>query len=289
MCRCMRAGGISYSPATISGPESRRKPMAGCGREGACRLRSCHRLGAARCRRGPRLALSRRRERHAGRALGRPRDCKPSHVRGGCLLRRSGRSVARRCRSARGFHRGGSCARISGARRQSADRTGRPRGADRKAWRGRARQRRGLCDEGSRAAGRAVRSSGVERGWQARCPRRKSCAACCIISDPIWPGRISLDGVSLGDTWRHPAIRRNDETNGLIPFHKLSQWLTYSLVEPLQEGGVQGRRSRWAYRACGISQWRAVRRCRRDRAARSGGGRAQGMSRAPNWWWNGAR
>ena len=55
---------------------------------------------------------------------------------------------------------------------------------------------------------------------------------------PIWPGRISLDGVSLGDTWRHPAIVRSDETNGLIPFHKLSQWLTYSLVEPVQDGGV---------------------------------------------------
>lgn len=55
---------------------------------------------------------------------------------------------------------------------------------------------------------------------------------------PIWPGRISLDGISLGDTWRHPAIKRSDETNGLIPFHKLSQWLTYSLVEPLQEAGV---------------------------------------------------
>lgn len=55
----------------------------------------------------------------------------------------------------------------------------------------------------------------------------------------IWPGRISLDGISLGDTWRHPAIRRGDETSGLIPFHKLSQWLTYSLVEPLQEAGVK--------------------------------------------------
>ena len=54
----------------------------------------------------------------------------------------------------------------------------------------------------------------------------------------IWPGRIALDGVSLGDTWRHPAIVRNDETNGLMPFHKLSQWLSYSLVEPLQDGGV---------------------------------------------------
>ena len=54
----------------------------------------------------------------------------------------------------------------------------------------------------------------------------------------IWPGRISLDRVSLGDTWRHHLIRRNDETDGLIPFHKLSQWLTCSLVEPLREGGI---------------------------------------------------
>jgi hypothetical protein len=56
---------------------------------------------------------------------------------------------------------------------------------------------------------------------------------------PIWPGRVSLDGLSLGDTWRHPIIKRSDETDGLIPFHKLSQWLTYSLVEPLQQAGIE--------------------------------------------------
>ncbi|NDC38361.1 MAG: DUF1688 family protein [Proteobacteria bacterium] len=55
---------------------------------------------------------------------------------------------------------------------------------------------------------------------------------------PIWPGRLSLHGVSLGDTWKHPKIAAPDETNGLIPFHKLSQWLTYSLLEPLEELGV---------------------------------------------------
>jgi hypothetical protein len=54
---------------------------------------------------------------------------------------------------------------------------------------------------------------------------------------PIWPGRIMLGGFSLGDTWRHPAIKRADATNGLVPFHKLSQWLSYSLIEPLQEAG----------------------------------------------------
>ena len=54
----------------------------------------------------------------------------------------------------------------------------------------------------------------------------------------IWPGRIAIDGISLGDVWRHPAIVRNDATHGLVPFHKLSQWLTYSLVEPMMEAGV---------------------------------------------------
>lgn len=54
---------------------------------------------------------------------------------------------------------------------------------------------------------------------------------------PIWPGRIMLDGLSLGDTWKHPAIKRTDATNGLVPFHKLSQWLSYSLIEPLQDAG----------------------------------------------------
>lgn len=54
---------------------------------------------------------------------------------------------------------------------------------------------------------------------------------------PIWPGRIVLGGIALGDTWRHPAIRRGDATDGLVPFHKLSQWLAYSLIEPLGRAG----------------------------------------------------
>ncbi|MCC0004270.1 MAG: URC4/urg3 family protein [Methylobacteriaceae bacterium] len=56
---------------------------------------------------------------------------------------------------------------------------------------------------------------------------------------PIWPSRLSLAGVALGDTWRHPQIRADDATDGLIPFHKLSQWLSYSLIEPLQRAGVE--------------------------------------------------
>ena len=50
---------------------------------------------------------------------------------------------------------------------------------------------------------------------------------------PIWPGRLSLGGVPLGDCWRHPAV------DGFVPLHKLSQWMSYSLIEPLEWGGIE--------------------------------------------------
>jgi hypothetical protein len=54
---------------------------------------------------------------------------------------------------------------------------------------------------------------------------------------PIWPGRIELGGVNLGDVWRHPAAGGTGPSAGLVPFHKLSQWLAYSLFEPLERAG----------------------------------------------------
>jgi hypothetical protein len=42
---------------------------------------------------------------------------------------------------------------------------------------------------------------------------------------PIWPS-------PMGDVWPHPAV-------GLVPFHKLSQWLSYSLVEPIEGAGLK--------------------------------------------------
>jgi hypothetical protein len=56
---------------------------------------------------------------------------------------------------------------------------------------------------------------------------------------PIWPNRLTLAGLQLGDTWHHPSLSRSDVTDGLVPLHKLSQWLTYSLVEPLRTAGIQ--------------------------------------------------
>jgi hypothetical protein len=54
---------------------------------------------------------------------------------------------------------------------------------------------------------------------------------------PIWPGRIELAGVNLGDVWRHPAAGGSGPSAGLVPFHKLSQWLAYSLFEPIERTG----------------------------------------------------
>jgi hypothetical protein len=55
---------------------------------------------------------------------------------------------------------------------------------------------------------------------------------------PIWPSRITLGGIPLGDCWRHPALRTDDATDRLVPLHKLSQWLAYSLIEPMENAGI---------------------------------------------------
>jgi hypothetical protein len=48
---------------------------------------------------------------------------------------------------------------------------------------------------------------------------------------PIWPGRTVLAGQNLGDVWAHPHAGGEGDAAGLVPFHKLSQWLCYSLIE----------------------------------------------------------
>jgi hypothetical protein len=47
--------------------------------------------------------------------------------------------------------------------------------------------------------------------------------------------------LALGDCWRHSAVRGPGLTDGWMPFHKLSQWLTYSLIEPFEWAGVKVR------------------------------------------------
>ena len=62
---------------------------------------------------------------------------------------------------------------------------------------------------------------------------------------PIWRSGSVITGVPAGDVWPHRfagagrAQGRDTTTPGWVPFHKLSQWLSYSLLEPLQWAGVR--------------------------------------------------
>lgn len=55
----------------------------------------------------------------------------------------------------------------------------------------------------------------------------------------IWPSGNSIGTVPLGDCWFHAAVRGEGASEGWVPFHKLSQWLTYSLLEPFSWHGVR--------------------------------------------------
>jgi hypothetical protein len=57
----------------------------------------------------------------------------------------------------------------------------------------------------------------------------------------IWPAGNAIHGTPLGDCWRHEAVRGAGLSDGWVPFHKLSQWLTYSLLEPFEWAGVKTR------------------------------------------------
>ena len=54
---------------------------------------------------------------------------------------------------------------------------------------------------------------------------------------PIWPAsRTVVDGVSLGDAWPLSSMPRDSNTaewETIVPFHKLTQWLCYSLMQPM--------------------------------------------------------
>jgi hypothetical protein len=55
----------------------------------------------------------------------------------------------------------------------------------------------------------------------------------------IWLAANGIGDEPLGDCWRHDAVPGPGLTQGWMPFHKLSQWLTYSLLEPFDWAGVR--------------------------------------------------
>ncbi|THU98479.1 DUF1688-domain-containing protein [Dendrothele bispora CBS 962.96] len=56
--------------------------------------------------------------------------------------------------------------------------------------------------------------------------------------NPVWPAtRTKLAGVSLGDVWPCQVLKETAQEEGddLVPFHKLTQWMTYSVVEAIKQ------------------------------------------------------
>ncbi|KUL84943.1 hypothetical protein ZTR_07865 [Talaromyces verruculosus] len=53
----------------------------------------------------------------------------------------------------------------------------------------------------------------------------------------IWPpSRTQIDGVSIGDAWRCSSLPQQPPAKpweGIAPFHKLTQWLCYSIMVPM--------------------------------------------------------
>ena len=70
-------------------------------------------------------------------------------------------------------------------------------------------------------------------------PARSILVALLSHLGDIWPGGRTLGVLRAGDVGRHPRLHRRDASDGLVPFHKLSQWLAYSLIEPLEEAGIR--------------------------------------------------
>src|SRR5262249_48474101 len=71
-----------------------------------------------------------------------------------------------------------------------------------------------------------------------RIPAPKVLAALLDGLSEIWPSGLTVDGFPLGDAGYHRAVRTEDATDQIVPFHKLSQWLPYSLLEPLETAGL---------------------------------------------------
>jgi Protein of unknown function (DUF1688) len=94
-----------------------------------------------------------------------------------------------------------------------------------------------VCDADPELFGAAGRPGHLYDHWRERCdelPAAEILRTLLRALGPIWPRRISLGGVPLGDCGRHRAV----PGDSIVPFHKLTQWLAYSLVEPSAAAGL---------------------------------------------------
>ena len=60
-------------------------------------------------------------------------------------------------------------------------------------------------------------------------------------------------GQNLGDCWHHSSLGPAGSHESMVPFHKLTQWLTYSLIEPFSSFGINFVDN---YRLTGLAEYR---------------------------------
>jgi len=60
-----------------------------------------------------------------------------------------------------------------------------------------------------------------------------------VALGPIWPSRFFMEETPLGDVWPHSKLSSIGSFESYIPFHKLTQWLSYSLFEALIRSGKE--------------------------------------------------
>jgi hypothetical protein len=83
-----------------------------------------------------------------------------------------------------------------------------------------------------------LQASSIKEGSTQRVSVAPLWAALIEGLSPIWPAtRTILGGISLGDVWPCSALNASSKAEGynLVPFHKLTGWVTYSLLEPMEK------------------------------------------------------
>ncbi|KAI8640294.1 hypothetical protein BD408DRAFT_420071 [Parasitella parasitica] len=76
--------------------------------------------------------------------------------------------------------------------------------------------------------------SSVEHDSQAKNVRIEKLWEAVMSLGEIWPARVQINGIQLGDVWPCASLKDAGDHENLVPFHKLSQWLTYSLIEAME-------------------------------------------------------
>ena len=129
----------------------------------------------------------------------------------------------------------------------------------------------------------------VARATTAGSPRRPSSRSCSTHLGPIWPSRLTLGGIALGDCWRHSALKTDDETERPRAAAQALAMARLFADRAAAMGGHRGHRHRRPHRPRRIPQRRPVHRHRRAGAARSRPRRSASTPSIPSWSSSGAR